>query len=238
MTNPTSSPSAAPAFSVLLFDFEGTLVDFQWKLPEAVQEARGELRRLGFQAISEAADYAGIYNQTMQMAAQFGLDPHHLTARLGAIYDRYDRDAATRWSVRPGAAALLARWQQMHAARFGLVSNIGRRALDEALPRLGLAGLFDVIISRNEVTLLKPFGEGLRRAMRGLSAAPARTLFVGDSVTDILAAKDAGIPAAIIQGGESPSAALAAAGPAYLWKSIADLETCLDGGAAISPLTN
>ena len=220
-------------FPVLLFDFEGTLVDFQWNLQDAAREARNELRELGFETSTWEENYATLRNNAVQLALQAGSDKCIVMDRLDAIYDRYDRDAASRWSVRPKVRTILARLKSERQTKLGLVSNIGRSAIEEALPRLELAGLFDVIITRNDVDLLKPSGEGIRSALEKLGAANSDVLFIGDSVSDVLGAKDAEVEVAIVQGGESSSTSLVAAGIRYLWNAIEELETLCNGGEKI-----
>ncbi|CAG0961024.1 glucose-1-phosphatase [Anaerolineae bacterium] len=212
-------------FQVLLFDFEGTLVDFQWKLKDAARDAKNELRNLGFDAETWEDNYATLRNSAVHLATQRGVAKRVVMDRLDAIYDRYDQDAASRWSVLPEVKSVLPRLKSERHVKLGLVSNIGRRVVDEALPRLGLAGMFDVIITRNDVEMLKPSGAGIRIALEKLGVTNADALFVGDSVTDVLGARDAGLPVAIIQGGESAPAILVAIKPDYLWKSLAEIET-------------
>ncbi len=222
-----------PRFPVLLFDFEGTLVDFQWKLKDAARDVKAELRHLGFEPAAWEDNYATLRNNAQKTFGGSQTLKVSVMDRLDAIYDRYDHDAASRWSVWPGVKTVLARLKSEQQIKLGLVSNIGRRAIDDMLPRLGLADLFDVIITRNDVEMLKPSGEGIRIALGKFGAENSDALFIGDSVTDILAATDAGIKVAIIQGGESPPASLTAAGPSYLWHAIEELEILYSGGEPI-----
>jgi len=220
-------------FPVLLFDFEGTLVDFQWNLKDAARDIKNELRRLGFEPSTWEDNYATLRNCAAQLASQIDLDKRMVMDRLDPIYDRYDLDAASRWSMLPKVNTVLTRLKREWQTQLGLVSNIGRCALDDTLPRFGLDGLFDVIITRNDVEMLKPSGEGIRIAFGKLGAAKSDVLFIGDSVTDVLGGKDAGVNIAIIQGGESESISLITAGPDYLWNAIEELETLYKGGEQI-----
>ncbi|MBI5652853.1 MAG: HAD family hydrolase [Chloroflexi bacterium] len=212
-------------FQVLLFDFEGTLVDFQWNLQDAARDAKNELRNLGFDSASWEDNYAILRNRAVELAPQRGMDRRVVMERIDAIYDRYDQDAASRWSAFPDVHPVLPHLKREQHIKLGVVSNIGRRAIESAFPRLGLANLFDIIITRNDVELLKPNGAGINLALEKLGAQKSDALFVGDSVTDVLGARDAGVPVAIIQGGESARAILVAAQPDYLWKSFAEIET-------------
>jgi phosphoglycolate phosphatase len=213
-------------FQTLLFDLEGTLVDFQWNLQGAARDAKSELRRLDFDPSSWEDNYATLRNNAVLLAAQRGVaNKHEVINCLDAIYDRYDKDAASRWSVLPSVKPVLSRLKREREIKMGLVSNIGRRAVNEALPRLELAEFFNVIITRNDVEMLKPNGEGIRNALAELGASHSKALFIGDSVTDVLSAREAGLQVAIVQGGESAPTSLVAAAPNFLWKSMSELET-------------
>jgi len=216
-------------FDVLLFDFEGTLVDFQWNLHDGAQAAKAELVRLGFDASSWKDNYALLRNNAVLHAVPRGLDKREVLHAIDAIYDHYDRDALSRWSLLPGVKALLLSLRNEKKVKLGLVTNVGKKAIEEALTKLGLAGLFDVVITRNDVELLKPNGEGIRIAIEKLASDHSSTLFIGDSVTDVLAARDAGVKVAIVQGGESDLTSLGAAGPTYLWSGIGELKVLYEG---------
>jgi phosphoglycolate phosphatase len=107
--------------------------------------------------------------------------------------------------------------------RLAVVSNIGSRALSAAVRDLGLGGLFDLVLSRNDVRFMKPDGDGLGRALDRLGVDPTRALFVGDSRTDILAARAAGVRVAVIAGGESDRAALDLDPPDHYVTSLAEV---------------
>jgi pyrophosphatase PpaX len=77
--------------------------------------------------------------------------------------------------------------------RLGLVTTSRHRAVDPLLRKYELESLFTVIVCGDDVTALKPDPEPLLQAMARLEAVPAQTLMVGDSASDIQAAKSAGI---------------------------------------------
>lgn len=200
------SGSASPAGGIagILFDFEGTLVDFQWRLAPAEAELRAAFRALGLQGPEfDGGSYSAMWNAA---AGQGTPGIQALRRTVGPIYDRWDADALTRWAPRPGAADLL-RQLVRRGIRCSLVSNIGRAALDAALVRFGLATWLDPVLSRDDVIRMKPDGEGIGRVLAAWELPARRTLFVGDSRADVLAARAAGTRVAIIHGGEcSPDA--------------------------------
>lgn len=182
----------------VLFDFEGTLVDLQWNLQGAVKETLEMLRTLGFPIQRlQGMKYSTLMLEAVKMAQEVGHPPDRVREKIGAIYDRFDEDAFTRWALREGSRDLLS-LLRTKGIKIGLVSNVGRKALEKALPTLDLRAFFNVVVSRNDVQDIKPSGEGLRLALRRLQGMQEKTLYVGDSLDDILAAKAAGIRVIII----------------------------------------
>lgn len=207
--------TAARTCSAAIFDFEGTLVDFQWRLEPAEGELRRAFARLGFEGAEfTRGNYAGMWNAAADRLAH-GERMAALRRALCPVYDRWDLDALTRWAPRAGAAKLLSGLAAA-GSRAGMVSNIGRRALGEALHRFGFARWLSPVVSRDEVTWMKPRAEGILRVLSEWQLAPARALFVGDSRADVLGARAAGMPVAIIRGGECDEAAFADAPPDYM----------------------
>ena len=192
----------------VIFDFEGTLVDFQWRLAEAEAELRQAFAAQGF---GTAGNYAELWNAAADLAVPQGRLAA-LRAMLGPVYDRWDADALARWSPRPGAAELLQALAG-RGVRTAMVSNIGRAALGSALGRFGLDRWLAPVVSRDDVSFMKPRPEGTLRVLAELKAAPAEALFVGDSRADVLAARAAGLRVAIVRGGECEESAFAALPP-------------------------
>jgi HAD superfamily hydrolase (TIGR01549 family) len=135
--------------------------------------------------------------------------------KIGAIYDRYDDDALRRWTLREGSKDLLSALKA-RGIRIGLVSNVGRKALEKVLPKLDLRPFLNVVVSRNDVQSMKPSGEGLRLALSRLDVIEDKALYVGDTLDDVRAAKAAGVKVIVITGKEGSRAELLSAGPDQL----------------------
>ncbi|MBX3648652.1 MAG: HAD family hydrolase [Rhodocyclaceae bacterium] len=216
------SPATAPVFKAILFDFEGTLVDFQWQLEPAHAELRAAIASLGL----EGDEFIHGNYATMWNAAADRLEPlgrmDELRAALCPIYDRWDADALTRWSPRPGAKALLQRLATA-GLRVGMVSNVGRRALAEALQRFGLDAWLMPVVSRDDVNTMKPGTEGVLRVLAEWQLEAGAVLFVGDSRADVRAARAAGVRVAIIRGGECVESDFAADPPDFMISQLDEL---------------
>jgi len=200
----------------ILFDFEGTLVDLQWNLQRAVEETLEMLRTLGFPIQRlQGMKYSTLMLEAVGMAQEIGQSTDRVREKIGAIYDRFDEDALRRWTLREGSEDFLSALKTK-GIKIGLVSNVGRKALDQAILKLDLRPFFNVLVSRNDVQSMKPSGEGLRLALSRLRVMSDKALYVGDSSDDIQAAKAAGVKVIIIMDSENSKAELLSAGPDQL----------------------
>jgi HAD superfamily hydrolase (TIGR01549 family) len=82
---------------------------------------------------------------------------------------------------------------QCKGYRLGVVSSGSTSRLAREIEYLGLAGVFQVVVSNEQMTRKKPDPEGLFTAMSVLGCGATCTCYVGDSPEDILMGKSAGI---------------------------------------------
>jgi hydrogenase expression/formation protein HypE len=99
-----------------------------------------------------------------------------------------ERRATRAANVKPGAGALLELLRRK-GIRTALVTNNSEDNTSYLLNKFGLE--FDEVLTRDS-GLYKPSGAPVAEAVRRLGAAPEKTLCVGDSRYDVLAARDAG----------------------------------------------
>lgn len=219
----------------VLFDFEGTLVDLQWDLHGAVKEALEMLNTLRFPVQRfQGMKYSTLMLEAIRMAQEIGQSVETVREKIGAVYDRFDEDAFTRWSLRSGSEEFLSALKTK-GIKAGLVSNVGRKALEKAVLKLGLHPFFDVVVSRNDVQFMKPSGDGLRLALNRLQVIRDKALYVGDSLDDIRAAKTTGVSVIIIMGEENLKAELLSAGPDQLIYHFNELLPSLPGVTTMPP---
>ena len=210
----------------ILFDFGGTLVDFQWNRERAIQETLEMLSKLGFPTDQLKNErYSTLMAEAMRMASKIGRSSDEVREKIGNIYDRFDEDALTRWTLRPQVKDLLS-LLKTKGIKTGLVTNIGKRALEKAFQKMELDQLFNVTVSRNDVLNLKPSGEGLNLALNQLQVTKDKALYVGDTLDDISAAKEVGLEVIIVLGGENSNRELLSAGPDGIIRNLGELLTC------------
>ena len=203
-------------FEAILFDLDGTLVDFQWDLNRAIPEICAILSEAGMDMAryGDPPSYVSLFNLTRDITDQWinqgaSEDAHKLLANLDEVYNRYDQDAMKRWQPYPDTRSILKRLVK-EGYRLGIVSNCGREAVHEILTRFKMTDFFEIILSRQDMSRLKPHPESLNLALKTLSLSPEQVLFVGDSNNDILAADKTGMAACFLSFGESRITGLSA----------------------------
>lgn len=210
---------------LITFDFEGTLVDFQWNLDGAVRDVVAAMSKEGVNpAELQGMNYAAVYNFIRGKEQEWGFDEGYLVSIIASIYDKYDLDAASRWQPVDGLAETL---QRLDGYRFALVSNIGRLGLAGVLPKFGLDQCFPITITRNDVQVLKPDPEGLLHVINSVGAAKDEVIHIGDSLADLHAARNAGVKVCIILGGENKPEVIMKEKPDYVIDKFSSLPDVL-----------
>lgn len=146
-------------------------------------------------AETDAEFYTNLYRATVANRSTAGDVEPSLLEELGEITaDVVDQ---TDVSFRPGAEEMLAYARDRYEV--GLITNGGERTQTAKLETLGIADAFDVAVFCDPTDGIdpKPSTEPFRRALSGLSASAANTVYVGnDHSADVVGAHDAGLQSA------------------------------------------
>lgn len=80
----------------------------------------------------------------------------------------------------------------------GIFTGKGRDASMITLKKLGIDHYFDLIVTGDDVENHKPSPEGILKFVNHFKLNPERVLMIGDSVSDVIASKEAGIKIASV----------------------------------------
>jgi len=100
------------------------------------------------------------------------------------------------------------------------------RVLKE-INRLHIDKYFDTVLSAQSVGRLKPDPLGLKIIVSALKSKKSKTIYIGDMVDDVLAAKEAGIDSCSVAMGLSPFQELARYKPNYIFYNMEELKASL-----------
>ncbi|MBS3919586.1 MAG: HAD family hydrolase [Deltaproteobacteria bacterium] len=126
---------------------------------------------------------------------------------VSQAFDEADADGDWRKNVVPieGIQIFLAQLKK-DGFYTALATNDERIDTEAILNHLDMDGLFDMILCWGEVSPAKPHPETILTICRKLSVPPGETVMVGDSVTDMMMGKRAGVALTIgiLEGGVTP----------------------------------
>ncbi|EXI68596.1 MAG: 5'-nucleotidase [Candidatus Accumulibacter adjunctus] len=213
----------ARRFELLVFDWDGTLLDSAAAIVEAITAA---CRDLGLPPPpAERARHVigmGLYD-----ALRHAL-PELPESRYPQLVERYRHHYLARdheLQLFAGAAELIA---ELSAAGFLLAVATGksRLGLERALRHSGLGPFFHASRCADEC-FSKPHPQMLEELLDELAVAGERALMIGDTTHDLQMARNAGVAALAVAYGAHPVAALDAMQPLACVRELAELTAWL-----------
>ena len=112
--------------------------------------------------------------------------------------------------------------------KIGSVTNKAEQFTIPPLKDLGLFDYFEIVISGDTLERKKPDPMPLLHAAEHFGVKPENALMIGDSVSDVKAARNAGFQIACMTYGYNHGVDIALSNPDALMDSMAELEYLLD----------
>jgi len=180
----------------VLFDFDGTIVDLNFKYAESRMAIFEVLKGLGFDtSVFSLRDNAQTILEKVEkqiIEKSMSVKLSEIKDKIWSIIDEFEIEAVNASELLKETKSIL-KFLSEKEIKKGLVTNSGRKAVQLALIKHDLEHGFDVIVTRDEVDKLKPYGDGIRLALRIINVQIENAIYVGDSINDVLAAKDANV---------------------------------------------
>jgi pyrophosphatase PpaX len=107
-------------------------------------------------------------------------------------YEKYSEHHKSLIEVDPEILELLRYLKEMDI-KIGIFTGKAKRSLDISLKALEMDGMFDVIITGDDVTNPKPDSEGLLKALSLLEVNNSDAIYIGDSDADVIAGVQANV---------------------------------------------
>lgn len=122
-------------------------------------------------------------------------------------FDQADADSDRKKMLKPidGIQEILSSLKSKGFS-LALATSDERRDTEVMLSSLNMEDLFDIVLCAGEVNSPKPHPETLMTICRQLSISPQESIFMGDTVTDMVMGKRAGVAltVGILEGGVTP----------------------------------
>jgi phosphoglycolate phosphatase len=190
----------------VIFDLDGTLVD---TAPDLMQATNFVLTGLGRRPLEmvEVRAFVGHGARallTRGLAATGGLpDAYDVEADYRRFVEYYAANIADASVPFPGIVRLLDRLKE-EGFGLGVCTNKLEGLSVLLLDALGLSPYFGSVVGPDTLGIAKPDPQPFYEAVNRLELDNPRALMVGDSETDILTARNAGVPVIAVPFGYTP----------------------------------
>ena len=228
-------PGSLP--KLVMFDLDGTLIDSVPDLAVAVDHMLLEMGRppAGLAAVREwvgngapvlvrralagAIDHAGVDDDEaargLELFMQAYADGHELTV------------------VYPGVRDTL-KWLHKQGVEMALITNKPERFVAPLLDQMKIGRYFRWIIGGDTLPQQKPDPTALLHVLKMAGVSPGEALFVGDSRSDVLASKAAGVACVAMSYGYNHGRPIAEESPALVIEDLRELlPGCFETAAAL-----
>lgn len=181
-------------YKAILFDLDGTLLD---SVPTIIKVTRETLESMGIQIDDLTIRHAiGIPLKVQGRRFAPGREQQFIDDYRTVYFRHLNEDAR----LFPGTREML-ETLRADGCLTAIVTSKNTRGTSKAIELTGLDGLFDLVITADDVTHCKPEPEPLLKAMQLLGVTPEESLYVGDSAFDVDMAQRAGVMMAAVSWG-------------------------------------
>ncbi|HCK69452.1 MAG TPA: hypothetical protein DHW17_09235 [Nitrospina sp.] len=211
-----SSLSASPAkglvarkISLIVYDFDGTLVDTLFDIADAVNLS---LNELGLRTLSRATirKYVGKGVERLMAQSIDGTGYTDLPRAVELFRRHYSENLMNHTRFYPSGREILDHFRDKKQA---ICSNKPEDFVRRILESLKSLDYFDAILGGDSVESKKPDPEGLLHLLDRFQCSPEMAVLVGDSPVDIETGKRAGVYTCIVNYGFGNPKEIASANP-------------------------
>jgi HAD superfamily hydrolase (TIGR01509 family) len=216
----------------VIFDLDGTLVGFNLDYRALRAEVKGYLSKMGVPAsvLSLKENIFEMLNKAEIFVKNSGKSTEKMAAirseALG-IAEKYELEAAMSTGLLSGAVETLKALKRM-GLKIGLCTINSEKSAIYILQRFKIAEFFDVVVTRNMVSQVKPNPEHPQVVLKALSVAPEESVVVGDSSADMQCARELKTIAVGLPTGISTVKQLTRQGANFIITSITDLPVLIE----------
>ena len=208
------------SFQLLVFDFDGTLVDTRKDIADSVNLVLEELdlRTLPCETLFTFIG-RGVQHLMSRSLENTGFDD--LPRAIDAFMRHYEAHLMDQTTLFPNCREAL---DHFSGRRRTILSNKPTRFITQILDALDCRAPFDTIVGGDLMGSKKPDPAGLHHIMQQHSVSPEETLMVGDSLVDIETGQRAGVKTCGVTYGHAGRESLETAQPDWIIDDLAELK--------------
>ncbi|OLD82523.1 MAG: hypothetical protein AUI33_00060 [Ignavibacteria bacterium 13_1_40CM_2_61_4] len=180
-------------FSCIIFDLDGTLT----RTNELIYATFNHIAEKYVQKVFTPTEISGMFGPPEEVAVEKLVGKELLEPAMQDYYSFYETHHPRLAEAYEGIREVL-EFLKSRDVILAIFTGKGRRSALITLEAIGMKEYFDCIVTGDDVANYKPSAEGIRRVLRQFRLRPDEVLMVGDSVSDVKAAKEAGVAMAAV----------------------------------------
>ena len=208
-----------PYINVLIFDFDGVIIDSRDDIAGAVEYS---LKHFGRPPLprDEIISYIGWGADNLIRSCFKGCDDEVIREAI-SFYKKYYLDNSVKETkLYKNVEETL---DFFKGKKIALVTNKPEDISLSILDKLGVADRFNIVIGPESLKKLKPDPEGILKVLDAFGEDPKKTIMIGDTYTDVEAGKAAGTYTCRVTYGIGSTEDLLKASPDYIVDDIIKL---------------
>ena len=212
------------SFQLLVFDFDGTLVDTKQDIVDSVNRTLTELnlRTLDRETLST---FIGKGVNHLIARSLEGTDYDDLPRAIEAFMRHYEAHLMDQTDLFPNCRTTLEHFSHKENT---ILSNKPTRFITQILDALDCRAPFSTIIGGDLMPEKKPDPGGLHHILKQHGVRPEEALMIGDSLVDIETGKRAGVPTCGVTYGHAGRTSLESAQPDWIIDDLLELKRLID----------
>ncbi|MFJ8067112.1 HAD family hydrolase [Psychrobacillus sp. NPDC096426] len=172
----------------IIFDFDGTLAN---TLPICFDAFQHVFKEFDNKDLT-SEDIKEMFGPSETGIIRKNLSNPNKEEAIEYFYEKYSEVHKSLVEINPEILELLNSVKEADT-KIGIFTGKAKRSLDISLQAVDMEGLFDVIITGDDVINPKPHPEGLLKALSLLEVKNSEAIFIGDSDADIAAGVKANV---------------------------------------------
>ena len=183
-------------YNAVVFDLDGTLVESHIDYEKMGGQIRDLLVEMGMKTIIEDRRKAYmIIRGGAETLLDYGLPKENLETTLktlDTVMNNIELEALPTMLLKPNVVETLTELREKNY-RLGIATRSHGEYAVQALKKFNLTGFFHGIIGRDETPYPKPDPRHLIATIKLIKADPRKTLYIGDTTTDLATSQAANV---------------------------------------------
>ncbi|MFW9996617.1 MAG: HAD family hydrolase [Candidatus Odinarchaeota archaeon] len=179
------------SLKLLIFDFDDTIVHTGIDYPGMKQQVIQRLIDQGYSDLINEVTPPTISNYLRVIKEKDGTNSA-LYRELMEKVEVFEVEGVNKATMDPSYVDLFKEIGK--DLKLALLTNNARKAVTKLMDRFNLSGYFHLVLTRDDIPIMKPDPAGLFKILRHFKLEPINAIFIGDSYVDMLASKAASIP--------------------------------------------